>query len=97
MSLLPLLLLLAATPSTSAPTLPREGVLLYEGPADGASAPSTYGFTTYAKGDQPFVAVDEANLRRAEAATNYARAASILEAAGELEEASRWKTRIPSS
>ncbi|WP_309891101.1 SH3 domain-containing protein [Archangium sp.] len=55
MSLLPLLLVLAATP--------REGVLVYEGPVDVTSPPSTYGFTTYAKGDTPFVAVDEANLR----------------------------------
>jgi DNA-binding SARP family transcriptional activator len=37
---------------------------------------------------------DEAHLRRAEAATNYTRAASILEAAGELEEAVRWKARV---
>ncbi|WP_275439171.1 AAA family ATPase [Archangium violaceum] len=37
---------------------------------------------------------DEAHLRRAEAATNYARAASILEAAGELEEAARLKNRV---
>ncbi len=41
--------------------------------------------------------LDEARMLRAEAATNYARAASILEAAGELEEASRWKARVPSS
>ncbi|HEX8439198.1 AAA family ATPase [Archangium sp.] len=41
--------------------------------------------------------VDEANLRRAEAATNYARAASILEAAGEQEEAVRLKARAPSA
>jgi hypothetical protein len=41
--------------------------------------------------------VDEANLRRAEAATNYARAASILEAAGEQEEAARLKARAPSA
>jgi DNA-binding SARP family transcriptional activator len=41
--------------------------------------------------------VDESNLRRAEAATNYARAASILEAAGEQEEAARLKTRAPSA
>jgi predicted ATPase len=41
--------------------------------------------------------MDEARLRRAEAATHYARAASILEAAGELEEASRLKARLPSS
>ncbi|WP_257448709.1 ATP-binding protein [Archangium lipolyticum] len=37
---------------------------------------------------------DEAHLRRAEAATNYARAASILEAVGEVEEAARLKGRM---
>ncbi|WP_257461692.1 SH3 domain-containing protein [Archangium lipolyticum] len=63
MSLLPLLLVLAATPSESASAAPREGVLVYEGPVDVTAAPSTYGFTTYAKGDTSFVAVDEANLR----------------------------------
>jgi DNA-binding SARP family transcriptional activator len=41
--------------------------------------------------------VDEANLRRTEAATNYARAVSILEAAGEREEASRLKLRMSSA
>jgi hypothetical protein len=63
MSLLPFLFLLAATPSAGAPAEPREGVLVYEGPADAAPDPSTYGFTLHAKGDVPFVAVDEANLR----------------------------------
>jgi DNA-binding SARP family transcriptional activator len=41
--------------------------------------------------------VDESHLRRAEASTNYARAASILESAGELEEAARWRSRVPSA
>jgi DNA-binding SARP family transcriptional activator len=39
--------------------------------------------------------MDEAHLRRAEAATNYARAASLLETAGEREEAARVRARIP--
>ncbi|HYO67526.1 MAG TPA: BTAD domain-containing putative transcriptional regulator [Archangium sp.] len=41
--------------------------------------------------------VDESHLRRTEAASNYARAASILESSGELEEAARWRSRIPSA
>jgi DNA-binding SARP family transcriptional activator len=41
--------------------------------------------------------VDEANLRRSEAATNYERATSILEAAGEQEAAARVKTRMHSA
>ncbi len=65
MCLLPLLLVLAATPPGSESAVPSGGVLTYEGPADGAAEPSTHGFTTYAKGDAPFVAVDEANLRGA--------------------------------
>lgn len=40
---------------------------------------------------------DEANLRRAEAAANYARAVSILESSGAREEADRWRSRVPSS
>ncbi len=41
--------------------------------------------------------VDESHLRRTEAATHYARAASILEAAGELEEAARLRRLFPSA
>jgi hypothetical protein len=41
--------------------------------------------------------VDESHLRRTEAAANYARAASILESAGELEEAARLRSRVPSA
>jgi DNA-binding SARP family transcriptional activator len=41
--------------------------------------------------------VDESHLRRTEAAANYARAASILESAGELEEAARLRSRAPSA
>ncbi|WP_304466047.1 BTAD domain-containing putative transcriptional regulator [Vitiosangium sp. GDMCC 1.1324] len=40
---------------------------------------------------------DEAHLRRAEASTSYARAASILESAGEVEEAARVRNRVPSA
>lgn len=40
---------------------------------------------------------DESHLRRTEAATNYARAATILESAGELEEAARLRSRVPSA
>ncbi|QRK13089.1 AAA family ATPase [Archangium violaceum] len=41
--------------------------------------------------------VDESHLRRTEAASNYARAASILEAAGEAEEAARLRSRSPTA
>ncbi|MFY0570937.1 BTAD domain-containing putative transcriptional regulator [Archangium lansingense] len=41
--------------------------------------------------------VDESHLRRTEAATHYARAASILESAGELEEAARLRGQVPSA
>lgn len=41
--------------------------------------------------------VDESHLRKTEAAANYARAASILESAGELEEAARLRSRVPSA
>lgn len=40
---------------------------------------------------------DESHLRRTEAAANYARAATILESAGELEEAARLRSRVPSA
>ncbi len=63
MILLPLFLLLAAAPTEGSLTAsPGAGVLVYEGPADAAD-PAAYGFTRYAQGDKPFLAVDEANLR----------------------------------
>ncbi|WNG34136.1 AAA family ATPase [Archangium violaceum] len=40
--------------------------------------------------------VEESHLRRAEAATNYGRAAAILESLGEVEEAARLRSRSPS-
>jgi hypothetical protein len=64
MLLLPLLLVLSAAPpeGESAATA-REQVLLYEGPEAPSTDPAAYRFTTYAPGDTPFLAVDEANLR----------------------------------
>lgn len=65
MNLLPILLVLAAASpegTLSAPPL-KDDVLVYEGPAEAATDPSAYAFTTYAPGDKPFLSVDEANLR----------------------------------
>ncbi|HYO72202.1 MAG TPA: SH3 domain-containing protein, partial [Archangium sp.] len=64
MSLLPLLLVLcAASPEGALTAGPPEGTLVYEGLFIPSADPSTYTFTTYAPGDKPFLAVDEANLR----------------------------------
>ena len=64
MSPLSLLLVLCAAAPEGAPLpVPPEGTLVYEGPVIPGSDPSAYTFTTYAPGDKPFLAVDEANLR----------------------------------